>query len=428
MISKQSDAGIGHSVAELHGVRHFFAVAAPRQDGPFRRQAEDVLRILDGSIRAADGPSSIVMQTVFLRDINDQSLCRQMMRDFYGREMPATTYVADPPCEGKLLSVEALGMDAAPNTAMQKRGCPSLQSPPLEIARISDDLVVARHNGVTWAYLAHLPPISTDKSAYNRSLATFDSAGDRLAAAGFRFEDVIRTWLYLGDINMNYPDHYESRIGPSPSTFRYDELNRARASFFRDLNFGAGLVPRGLSKPVYPASTGIGACGRDVTLSCIAMKTDRTDVVLLPLENPQQTAAYEYAHNFQRGNPKFSRAMAVIQGELVTIYISGTASITASESRHLDTIERQTHQTLDNIEALISADNFRAHGFPGVGATLADLALSRIYIKRPEDTAVVRAICRERLGELPATFLIADICRNELLMEIEGIALRHRSK
>jgi enamine deaminase RidA (YjgF/YER057c/UK114 family) len=428
MICKQSDAGIGHSVAELHGARHFFAVAAPSQDGPFRRQAEDVLRTLDGSIQAADGPSSIVMQTVFLRDINDRSLCQQMMRDFYGREMPATTYVAELPSTGKLLSIEAVGIGAVPNSAMQIRDCPPLQYPSLEIARISEDFVVVRHGGVTWAYLAHLPPVFADKSVYTKSLATFSSAGDRLAAAGFRFEDVIRTWIYLGDINMDYPDHYEAGFGPSPSTFRYDELNRARADFFRNLNFGAALVPRGLSKPVYPASTGIGACGRDVTLSCIAMKTDRTDVVLLPLENPQQTAAYEYAHNFQRGNPKFSRAMAVIRGDLVTIYISGTASITAAESRHLDTIERQTHQTLDNIEALISADNFRAHGFTGIGATLADLALSRIYIKRPEDAAVVRAICWERLGELPATSLIADICRHELLVEIEGIALRQCSK
>jgi enamine deaminase RidA (YjgF/YER057c/UK114 family) len=118
--------------------------------------------------------------------------------------------------------------------------------------------------------------------------------------------------------------------------------------------------------------------------------------------------------------------MAVAAGEFVTTFISGTASITTSETQHANDLERQTQQTLDNIEALIAADNFRGHGFPSLGATLGDLAIARIYIKRQEDYPQARAICRQRLGELPAIYVVADICRPELLVEIEGIAFSRR--
>ena len=118
--------------------------------------------------------------------------------------------------------------------------------------------------------------------------------------------------------------------------------------------------------------------------------------------------------------------MAVAAGDFATTFISGTASITASETRHLCDIRAQTMQTLDNIEALIAADNFGSHGLAGFGATLADLALARVYIKRREDYPVARQICEARLGELPAIYAVGDVCRPELLVEIEGIAFSRR--
>ena len=114
--------------------------------------------------------------------------------------------------------------------------------------------------------------------------------------------------------------------------------------------------------------------------------------------------------------------MVVVTGKLVTTFISGTASITASESRHDNSVQQQTDQSLENIEALIAADSFRRHGIVGHGATLDDLALARVYIKRPQDYDAVRAICRARLAAVPTIYVVADICRPELLVEVEGIA------
>jgi enamine deaminase RidA (YjgF/YER057c/UK114 family) len=230
-----------------------------------------------------------------------------------------------------------------------------------------------------------------------------------------RFDDVIRTWLYLGNIT-----------GAEKHTTRYLELNSARTDFYRDRKFFTGLLPPEWKKPVFPASTGIGMKGSEMSLGGIALKSERSDIVLFPLENPKQTAAYDYAHEYGPDSPKFSRAMAIVAGELVTTFISGTASITASDTRHADNFERQTQQTLDNIQVLIASDNFQQHGFPGMGATLDDLALARVYLKRPEDYRQARAICQQRMGKLPTIYVVSDICRPELLVEIEAIAFSRR--
>jgi enamine deaminase RidA (YjgF/YER057c/UK114 family) len=237
-----------------------------------------------------------------------------------------------------------------------------------------------------------------------------------LQRAGMRFEQVIRTWLYLGDI-----------VGPEGETQRYKELNRARTDFFRDFIFAPVRTPQGFSPIMYPASTGIGADSRDVVMSCIALATDRNDIIGTPLENPVQTSAFDYSTKYGPKSPKFARAMALSCGPFATIFISGTASITQSETRHLGDVEAQTRQTLDNIEALISEDNLRCHGMPGLGTPLDGLALVRVYIKRQEDYARTKAVCEARLGELPIVYAVADVCRPELLVEIEGIAFSHRS-
>lgn len=172
----------------------------------------------------------------------------------------------------------------------------------------------------------------------------------------------------------------------------------------------------------YPASTGIGMAGRGLAVSCLALQTQRTDVQLQPLENPQQVPAFDYAKSFSAKSPKFSRAMAVIIGDYVTTWISGTASIVNSESVYLGDIEKQTEQTINNIERLISPYNFERHGMVGAGAHLPDLAKVRVYVKRPEDYEKCRAVCERRLGPLPTIYAQADVCRSNLLVEIEGVA------
>ena len=167
--------------------------------------------------------------------------------------------------------------------------------------------------------------------------------------------------------------------------------------------------------------------GSGLVASCMALETRREDVLLLPLENPHQTPAYAYDPEHSPQSPKFSRALALVLGDYVTTWVSGTASIVDSESRHLGDPEKQTEQTIDNIERLISADNFTSHGLKGAGASLRDLAKIRVYLKRAEDLAKCRAICERRFGSVPTIYAVADICRPELLVEIEGVAFSRYS-
>jgi len=397
MIRKESNEGIGYAIVEVNDVRHVFGSAVPRGGTNLHEQARDALQTIEAVIEEEGTLGSIVRQAVFMKDINQIDTCRQIMRDFYGEELPATIYIPQPPCEGKLLAIEALGVGRG-------RG-------EVDIQRHSERMVVTRHDGMDWVHLANVYPETDTTSVYDRACNVFELTAKGLEARGFRYDQVIRTWLYLGDIT-----------GPEGETQRYKELNRARSDFYQKISFGAAHTPPGCSRPIYPASTGIGTEGKDVVMSCIAMATGRNDVTLLPLENPQQTSAFDYSRQYGSRSPKFARAMAIIAGDCVTIFISGTASITESETRYVGDVEGQTRQTLDNIQALISEENFRQHGVSGLGATLDDLALARVYVKRQEDYAKTKAVCQARLGELPTIYAVADICRPDLLVEIEGIA------
>ena len=127
-------------------------------------------------------------------------------------------------------------------------------------------------------------------------------------------------------------------------------------------------------------------------------------------------------------SPKFSRAVALALGDYLTTWVSGTASIVDAESCHPGDPDKQTEQTLDNIERLIAPENFTAHGLKEAGASLRDLAKVRVYLKRPEDLARCRAVCERRMPGVPAIYAVADICRPELLVEIEGVAFSRYSR
>ncbi len=356
MIRKESSEGIGYSVVELNGTRHILASAVPRSGEDLREQAHDALKTIEALMEEEGTKGSIVRQAVFMKDIDQIEACRGIINDFYGDELPATIYIPQPPCEGKLLEIEALGVGG--NQA-------------IEIQRYSERLVVSRHDGVAWIHLANIYPQTDDTSVYERSLDIFRQTAEGLAARDFAYSQVIRTWLYLGDI-----------VGPEGDTQRYKELNRARTDFYRDIRFGMNLTPPDLKQTIYPASTGIGTEGKSVVMDCLALSSHRNDIKLLPLENPLQTSAFDYGAKYGQTSPKFARAMAITAGDLATTFVSGTASITHSETRFVGDVEGQTHQTLDNIAALIGEETFRRHGAPGLGGTLDDLGLIRVYIKR----------------------------------------------
>jgi enamine deaminase RidA (YjgF/YER057c/UK114 family) len=337
----------------------------------------------------------VTVQTVFLKDARDRAACEKALAELYGSRLPVTNFVLQAPCCGAALAVEAWAIGGRD----------------VRVDYFGPQALTVSYDSVRWVYCAGVTPGAAARGVYPQTMDTLGRMQVALAGAGSSFQRVVRTWFYVGGIT-------ESEAGAQ----RYQELNRARTDFYRDVQFNCSSLSSAASGGVYPASTGIGMSGSGLVASCMALETSRKDVLMLPLENPQQTPAYTYDPEHSPQSPKFSRAVALVLGNYVTTWVSGTASIVDSESRHLGDPEKQTTQTIDNIERLIATKNFEAHGLKGAGARLHDLAKIRVYLKRPQDLAKCRAVCERRLGLVPAIYAVADICRPELLVEIEGVA------
>jgi enamine deaminase RidA (YjgF/YER057c/UK114 family) len=395
-----SSSGAEYSFMDLDDSAQVMLVLTPRGRGTFREQVQEVLSALHAVLDKQLQPMTVTVQTVFLRDPHDRVRCEQILAVHYGSRLPVTNFVLQPPCCGAALAMEvwAIGGDL------------------VRVDYFSPQTLAVSYNRVRWVYCAGITPAGPASGAYTQTLAALKWMRAALDQAGSGFEHVIRTWFYLGGITE-----------PEANTQRYEELNRARTDLYRDIHFCSSLLQPDIPHRVYPSSTCIGMAGVGLVASCLALETRRKDVFLLSLENPRQTPAYYYQPRYSLKSPKFSRATALVLGNYVTTWISGTASIVNSESRHLNDVKKQTEQTIDNIERLISPENFSAHGASGAGARLHDFAKIRVYLKRRQDFAKCKAICEHRFGSVPAIYTIADICRPELLVEIEGVAFSRYS-
>jgi enamine deaminase RidA (YjgF/YER057c/UK114 family) len=372
----------------------------PSGRGTFEKQVQELFEILGAALSSESHSLSVTSQTVFLRDPSDQRQCSELLRAYYGKNLPVTTFVYQPPCCGAALAIEAWAVGG----------------PSLKVERFGSHAVSVSYNGVRWIYCGGIQPARGISGVCAQTTDALERLRRTLERAGASFEHIARTWFYLGGIT-----DLES------GNQRYKELNRARTEFYRGFNFNEATLLPGSRRPVYPASTGIGMTGMGLSLSCTAFQTERKDAFLLPLENPQQTPAYHYHPRYSPQSPKFSRAMALVTQDWAVTWVSGTASVIDSESCHPGNIEKQTEQTIENIEKLIARENFAASGVGGAGACLSDLAKIRVYVKRPEDFAKCKAVCDRSFGPVPAIYAIADVCRPELLVEIEGVSFSARS-
>ena len=386
---------------DINGTAHVFVAAEPDIGGDVRQQTVSALRTIQTITQRETTRGEITQQTVFLRQADDLEACRQTVEEFYADQLPATTYIHQPPCGSNLLSIEAMGVD-----------CGSAE---VEVRRISDRTTITKHDGIIWVHLADIGPDAVSTGVHQQACSMFQQAARELTACGFRYAQIVRTWLYLGDI-----------VGDQDGVQRYKELNRARAAFYEGIRFSGSGLGADDACPIFPASTGIGTRGRGMVMSGIALATEREDVKIVRLENPLQTSAFDYGAEYGPESPRFARGLTITQDTSAVTFISGTASITDSETRFVGDVQGQTRQTLENIAQLIGEENMQRHGLPGLGATLDDLAIARVYVKRQQDCAVVRSICRAQLGDSPTICAVADVCRPNLLVEIEGMAFTRR--
>lgn len=210
----------------------------------------------------------------------------------------------------------------------------------------------------------------------------FEAAERLLAACGMGVGDVVRTWIYLRDIDRDYP-----------------VLNAARRAFFGR----HGIVLR-------PASTGVQGTPPDGRHACgVRLLAIRADGGLerSGISVPCLNEAWTYGADFSRG-------LDVRDANKRALYISGTASIDAAgRTAHPGNFTAQARRMLDNIAALLGCR----------GATFDDLLSAVAYVRSPEDAQALRmAFEGHGLVGVPCVMVATPLCRPDLLCETEVTA------
>ena len=207
----------------------------------------------------------------------------------------------------------------------------------------------------------------------------------------------LRIWNFLSEINLAADDGE-----------RYWHFNGARQDVFIDLNRSiAGDVPAASAVGVGPASP--------LTIYCIAGAR-----APIALENPRQCSAWDYPPQYGPRSPTFARA-CISSDAAQTLFISGTASIVGHASAHAGDQREQTREIVRNIRALIGAANTR------LGAQRYQLERLRykVYVRQAEHQPSIDRELRDQVGPAARVlYLQADICRNDLLLEIEAVGTR----
>lgn len=210
---------------------------------------------------------------------------------------------------------------------------------------------------------------------------------------------LLRLWNYLADINRE-----------SDGVERYRQFNAGRQLAFIEAQRSAFEGS--------PAACALGTRAGPLRVYFLAGRTPP-----VAIENPRQVSAYHYPNAYGQRSPTFSRAALIDVGAGRTaLFISGTASIRGHATVHVGDVRRQTEESLANIAALREVAGARA----GVPFPAGEL-ICTLYLRHPADLPVVREVFEQAVGAgsaaaQSAIYLQADICRADLLVEIEAHA------
>lgn len=171
--------------------------------------------------------------------------------------------------------------------------------------------------------------------------------------------------------------------------------------------------------PYLPAGTAIGSKSGPLTINFIATKNHHINHI----ENPRQVSAYRYPREYGKRSPSFARATYIDWGEHEQLYVAGTASIVGHKSCHQDNFLQQIHEIQKNLDSLLGQLDFILNKNTGK-VNSNDILIIKTYIRNVEILPLVKNEMEKRIGVAKSNlYLIADICREELLLEVEGVWL-----
>jgi chorismate lyase/3-hydroxybenzoate synthase len=198
------------------------------------------------------------------------------------------------------------------------------------------------------------------------------------------FRHLLRMWNYMDAINEGAGDM---------ERYRQFCVGRGR---------GLGAVTQG-----YPSASALGRHIPDHVLQVFWLAGKAPGKAI---ENPRQVSAYHYPRVHGPVSPTFARALVAPDQ---TVLISGTASIVGHVSQHHDDPMEQLEETVRNLAALM----------PHVGRTLGSSSqdVFKIYVRDPQMTPKLAERLRQLYPQGEFLFVAADVCRRELLVEIEAV-------
>ncbi|HXT66345.1 MAG TPA: hypothetical protein VN657_06110 [Nitrospiraceae bacterium] len=169
-----------------------------------------------------------------------------------------------------------------------------------------------------------------------------------------------------------------------------------------------------------PAGTAVGTMSGPLKIHFLASRYPGTHV-----ENPRQVSAYEYPVIYGPSSPSFARASLRPSISGSHLLIAGTASVVGHVSVHIGDPYKQTLEIMQNLNALLTHTE-QLHGI--TRGQWYGQALFKIYIRYPAHVAMIRDILQEQLpSHTQVLYLQGDMCRSELLLEVEGILGQERT-
>lgn len=215
----------------------------------------------------------------------------------------------------------------------------------------------------------------------------------------------VRFWNYIPNI------HRASGRSPSGELLdRYMVFNAGRYIACARWLGGEDAFPRLLA-----TASGVGHEGTDLIIHALAATTAGVAV-----ENPRQVPAYRYSRRYGPRPPCFARATVLAPTENDSrrrLLVGGTASVRGEASVHVGDLAAQFQETLENLTALVRAA-------PGAAAIADPSSFTdvRVYYVRAADLPALRTMCENAFDKARLEYIRADLCRQDLLVEIEGVA------
>lgn len=288
-------------------------------------------------------------------------------------ETPTTWLQGDACRSGEMLSLQALAVSGIAITPIRLNGA------------LAGHWYEDAH--ARFCHLGGILPRNVDASREDQTRDVLEQMEEALAVCGMVFTDTVRTWFYLDRLLA-----------------WYDAFNAVRTAFFET---------RGVFDQMVPASTGIGASNPSnaalaAGLIAVRPRDEATSVYAVP--SPLQCSAQDYRSSF-------SRAVEVACPTHRALYVSGTASIDAGGATvYVGDPLGQVRKTMEVVAALLaSRDMTWDHVVRGV-AYFKDIRTDR---------SLYDNFCKANgIPTFPLAVSHADVCRDDLLFEIEVDAVR----